>query len=164
MNRQELERAAIAAADRCLKARGYIAFDEMFIEMGRLEAKHWNEWRRGQVPYLEQVIRLNLSQIKVACQAVQANSRRGNLKPSWTAYVKWGKGTRTPLRFTKSGDPHLERVWATRFVGAPSRPKSVESTSARSNPASQPPPPEPETGNPTDGETDTDKTGKEPLR
>jgi len=144
MNRKELELAAIAAADRCLKARGYIALDEMFVEMGRLEAKHWNEWRKGQVPYLERVIGLNLSQIKVACRAVQANSRRGNLKPSWTAYVKWGKGPRTPLRFTKSGDPHLERVWATRFVGARSRPQKPEATRAATNSTSEAPQKEPE--------------------
>lgn len=124
MNRQQLEVAALAAADRCLKARGYIALDEVFRDMGKLEASQWDQWRRGQVPYLERVIRLNLSQIKAVCRAVQASARRGNLKPSWTAYVKWGKGARIPLRFTKSGDPHLERVWATRYVH--SQPRSGE--------------------------------------
>lgn len=116
MNRQQLNVAALAAADLCLKARGYIALDEVFREMGKLDSKHWDEWRRGQVPYLERVIRLNLSQISVVCRAVQASARRGNLKPSWTSYVRWGKGPRTPLRFTKSGDPRLERIWATRHI------------------------------------------------
>ena len=55
MNRRQLELAALAAADRCLKARGYIAFDEVFREMGKLDAKQWDEWRRGRVPYLERV-------------------------------------------------------------------------------------------------------------
>lgn len=116
MNRRQLELAALAAADRCLKARGYIALDEVFREMGKLDAGQWEEWRRGRVPYLERVIGLNLSQIHAVCRAVQASVRQGNLKPRWTAYVRWGKGARTPLRFTKSGDPHLERVWATRHV------------------------------------------------
>lgn len=116
MNRRELELAAIAAADRCLKTRKYIALDEMFREMGKLEMKDWENWRFGRVPYLERVIHLNLSQITAICRAVHASARRGNLKPSWTAYVKWGKGTRTPLRFTKSGDSYLERAWATRYV------------------------------------------------
>jgi hypothetical protein len=124
MNRRELELAALAAADRCLKARGYIALDEVFREMGKLEAKDWEDWRRGRVPYLERVIRVNLSQINAVCRAVHASARRGNLKPSWTAYVKWGKGARPPLRFTKSGDPHLERAWATRYVRT--QPKSAE--------------------------------------
>jgi hypothetical protein len=125
MNRRELE---LAAADRCLKARGYIALDEVFREMGKLDAKQWDEWRRGRVPYLERVIRLNLSQINAVCRAVHASARRGNLKPSWTAYVRWGKGPRLPLRFTKSGDPHLERAWATRHVRTQTRSAEVNAT------------------------------------
>ena len=39
MNRRELELAALAAADRCLKARGHIALDDVFREMGKLDAK-----------------------------------------------------------------------------------------------------------------------------
>ncbi len=35
MNRRELELAALAADDRGLKARGYIALDEVFREMGK---------------------------------------------------------------------------------------------------------------------------------
>lgn len=87
MNRRELELAALAAADRCLKDRGYIAIDEVFREMGKLEPKRWEDWRFGRVSYLEQVIRLNLSQINTVCRAVHDSARRGNLKPSWTAYV-----------------------------------------------------------------------------
>jgi len=108
--------ASLAAADRRLKARGYVAFDEVFLEMGKLEARDWEAWRFGRVPYLERAIRLNLGQIAAVCRAVQSSARRGNLKPSWTAYNRWGKGARTLLRFTKSGDPSLERIWATRHV------------------------------------------------
>jgi hypothetical protein len=84
--------------------------------MGKLDAKQWDEWCRGRVPYLERVIRLNLSQINAVCRTVHASARRGNLKPSWTVYVRWGKGARPPLRFTKSGVSHLEWALATRSV------------------------------------------------
>jgi hypothetical protein len=136
MNRRELELAALAAADRGLKARGYIALDEVFREMGKLDAKQWDEWRRGRVPYLERVIRLNLSQINAVCRAVHASARRGNLKPSWTAYVRWGKGPRPPLRFTKSGDPNLERAWATRYVIIAPKPPTTKTpgTAVADNP------------------------------
>ena len=128
MNRRELELAALAAANRCLKARGYIALDEVFRGMGKLEGMDREDWRRGRVPYLERVIRLNLNQINAVCRAVHASARRANLKPSWTAYVKWGKGARTRLRFTKSGDPHLERAWATRHVRTRTRSAEVNAT------------------------------------
>lgn len=136
MNRRELELAALAAADRGLKGRGYMALDEVFRDMGKLEAKDWEDWRRGKVPYLERVIRLNLSQINAVCRAVHASARRGKLKPSWTAYVRWGKGSRPPLRFTKSGDPKLERAWATRYVYLAPKPPATKTpgTAVADNP------------------------------
>jgi len=48
MNRRELELAALGAADRCLKARGHIALDDVFREMGKLDAKQW-EVRSAEV-------------------------------------------------------------------------------------------------------------------
>lgn len=55
--------------------------------MGKLDATQWEDWSRVRVAYLERVIRLNLNQINTVCRAVHASARRGNLKPSWTAYV-----------------------------------------------------------------------------
>ncbi len=135
---QELELAALEAADRRLKAIGYIALDEVFREMGKLEAKHWEDWRFGRVPHLERVIRLNLSQINAVCRAVHASARRGNLKSSWTACVKWGNGARTPLPFTKSGDPRLERAWSTRYLLPKPAPVRANAT-----PSPESPPPAP---------------------
>jgi hypothetical protein len=33
-----------------------------------------------------------------------------NLKPSYTAYKKWGKGNKIDLRFSKYGDKNIERA------------------------------------------------------
>jgi len=116
MNRIDLGQAALDAANRCMKAKRHIAFVDVFMEMGKLPPKSHEDWRRGRVPYLERVIELNLSQINVVFRTINASARRGKLKPSWTAYVQWGKGGRAPLRFTKSGDPNLERRWATHYL------------------------------------------------
>ena len=48
MNRRELELAALAAAYRCLKARSHIVLDDVFREMGKLDAKQW-EVRSAEV-------------------------------------------------------------------------------------------------------------------
>ena len=54
-----------------------------------------------------------------------------NLVPSITVYMRWGKGPKRRLRFTKSGDSNLEAAYATHFVspghGAfrPSPPKGI---------------------------------------
>ena len=85
---------------------------------GKLTRPHHEDWRLGRTPYLERVIQLNLTQINEVCRAIHASARKGKLKASWTSYVKWGKGGRPPLRFTKSGNAELERHWATHYLHA----------------------------------------------
>jgi hypothetical protein len=116
VNRAERERKALDIADRCLKTQGHIALVDVFRGLGALSDTDHEAWRRRKVPYLEKVIRLNLGQINAVCRAVHASARRGKLKPSWTAYMSWGKGARVRLRFTKSGDETLERAWATHYL------------------------------------------------
>ena len=116
MNRRELEQAAIGAADRCLKAKGHISVVDVLMELGKLSREDYERWRFRQVPFLERVIHGNLAQINAMLRAVQTNSAKGKLKASWTAYMSWGKGKRQPLRFSKSGDPNLERAYATHYL------------------------------------------------
>ena len=116
MNRRELEQAATSAADRCLKAKGYISMVDLLMELGKLSREDYERWRFRQVPFLERVIQVNLAQLNAILRAVRTNSARGKLKASWTAYMSWGKGKRQPLRFSKSGDPNLERAYATHYL------------------------------------------------
>jgi hypothetical protein len=55
-------------------------------------------------------------------KTVRRNSLNGHLHPSMTVYESWGKGKKTLLQFSKSGDPRIETVYATHFV----RPKHVD--------------------------------------
>jgi hypothetical protein len=116
LNNNELVQAASAAASRCLKDKGHIALVDVFMEMGKLSPKQHDDWRMGRVPCLEAVLQLNLSKINTVCRTVHENSKKGKLKASWTGYMKWGKGACRPLRFTKSGNAQLERLWATHYL------------------------------------------------
>jgi hypothetical protein len=116
VNRRELEQAAVSAAHRCLKAKGYISMVDVLLELGKLSREGYKRWRFRQVPFLERVLQGNLAQLNALLRAVQANSAKGKLKASWTSYMFWGKGKRQPLRFSKSGDPNLERVYATHYL------------------------------------------------
>jgi hypothetical protein len=116
MNRRELEQAALSAADRCLKAKGYISMVDVLMELGMLSREDHERWRFRQVPFLEEVVHSNLARVNAVLRAVQTNSARGKMKASWTAYMSWGKGKRQPLRFSKSGDANLERAYATHYL------------------------------------------------
>jgi hypothetical protein len=41
VNRRELEQAAIAAADRCLKAKGYISMVDVLMELRKLSREDY---------------------------------------------------------------------------------------------------------------------------
>lgn len=157
MNRTQIHAAALAAADRCLKGKGHIAMVDVFQEMGKLTRQGYEDWRMGRIPFLERAIQVNLSQINVICLAVHKSAAKGKLKASWTAYMKWGKGKSTPLRFTRSGDPHLEKQWATHYLHPqPKREKAVPpsgpTSAADPKPVTLfPPPARPATGDHSDG-------------
>ena len=113
---EESKANALAAADRCLKAKGYISMVDVLMEMGKLTREDHERWRFRQVPYLERVVQGSLTQLDLIVRAVRSNSLHGGLKPSRTVYTSWGKGRRQPLRFTKTGNPFLEEAYSTHYV------------------------------------------------
>lgn len=70
---------------------------DVLVGMSLLAPKSLDDWRRGRVPYLEKVIDCTL-------------------KPSVTVYMRWGKGPKQRLRFTKTGNSRLEEAYARHFV------------------------------------------------
>jgi hypothetical protein len=71
---------------------------------------------RAVAAILERAIRGSLSRLSRLLRILGYHCHDLNLVPSHTAYVKWGKGTRTPLRFTKTGEKRLEQTYARHFV------------------------------------------------
>lgn len=89
---------------------------DVVVRMGWLSTADVEAWRFGRVPYLERVIRCNLTRLSRFLRILAFHCHDLNLTASQTVYVTWGKGRRTPLRFTKTGDAALERVYARHFV------------------------------------------------
>lgn len=116
MNRHELRQAAQNATRPCLAAKGYVAPIDVLIAMGTLNPKEYEQWRLGKIPYLEKVLHANPKRLVEILRAVRDNSIKGGLKPSWTAYMKWGKGPRRRLRFTKTGNTWIEELYATQYI------------------------------------------------
>lgn len=108
----QIERAVAAI----LASSKVVAPVDVIVRLGWLSAVDLENWRFGRVPYLERVIRCNLTRLSRFLRILGFHCHELNLTASQTAYVKWGKGRRTALRFTKTGDPPLERVYARHFV------------------------------------------------
>jgi len=88
----------------------------VLVKMDILAPKDLEDWRFGRTPYLERVIRGSLSRLSRLLRIFGYHCHDLKLVPSQTTYVRWGKGPRAPLRFTKTCEPRLERVYARHFV------------------------------------------------
>jgi len=127
MNRQQLQSKLSVVTSKLLRENGYIAFVDVFMELGYLDPKEYENWRMKRVPYLERVITANLSRISFVMKTVRKNCRDGNCRESWTGYKSWGKGRKMELRFSKTGEEAIERTYATHFL-KPDNPKTQNKT------------------------------------
>ena len=120
-----------------LLAKGnVVAPVEVLIGMGLLTREHLDDWRFGRVPYLERVIATNLTRLSRLLRILRIHAHDLNLKPSSTGYMRYGKGPKQRLRFSKTGDPGLEQAYATHFVWPGKRPFHAP-RSARACPISE---------------------------
>jgi hypothetical protein len=117
MNRTELTQKIKAAASQILAAKGYISAVDLLMRMERLTRTNYERWRSRQTPYLEGVLTGNLSQHQFLLRTLRSHALDElHLKPSRTVYVSWGKGQRQPLRFSKSGNSHIEQLYSTHYL------------------------------------------------
>jgi hypothetical protein len=89
---------------------------DVLVRMDLLAPADLESWRFGRVPYLEKVIQGNLTRLGRLLRILRMHAHDLNLKPSFTAYIRWGKGPKQRLRFSKTGDPRVEEAYATHLI------------------------------------------------
>ncbi|AMO55903.1 hypothetical protein EZMO1_1756 [Endozoicomonas montiporae CL-33] len=102
----------VEAVENCLKRKKYITPINVFVSMELLDKNEFNRWKSGSVPYLEKVIKCNLSKASRILRLIGFHCHDLNMKPSNTAY----KGKHGFLRFTKTGEHRLEEVYSRSMV------------------------------------------------
>ena len=102
----------VRAVEGLLREKGFVAPVELFIRMNLLSQESAEDWRRGQISYLERVIRCNLSKASRILRILRMHAHDLDLKPSLTLYKRWTKGSRPLLRFSKTGDHNVEEAYA----------------------------------------------------
>lgn len=116
LNRQELHEKVHGTVQRLIREKGYVSSLDLLLKMEKISSKQVEEWRFGKIQYLERVVRGNLSQLNYILTKLGEIARNEGLKESFTVYMSWGKGVKRPLRFSKSGDSHIERRYSTHYV------------------------------------------------
>jgi hypothetical protein len=114
-NRNALEQRVVKAAEAALAAKGYASPIDVLVGIGWLDAGKLEQWRRGQVDYLERTVQTNLSRISEAMKLFRSWAAERGLSASETSYVARSPRRQT-LRFSKSGDPVIEALYRTHWV------------------------------------------------
>ena len=99
-----------------IEEKGYLSSIELLLKLEYLSQKDYENWRFGKVEYLEKVCSVNLKKLSTINKTIKDISAQWNLKKSWTAYNKYGKGEKLRLRFSKSGNEKIEEAYATHYL------------------------------------------------
>jgi hypothetical protein len=116
MNDYQLKVKTTKAFNSLLDDKCYVAPIDVFIEIGVLSKSDYENWRRGKVSYLEQVIKMNLRKINLCIKEINRIADNKKHKPSKTVYNQWGKKKGIRLQFSKSGAKHLEELYSTHYI------------------------------------------------
>lgn len=114
-NQAKLRREIAAAGTAAVARNGYVGPIDALLAAGWLRPENAEDWRRGRVPYLERVVVASLPKIRTAMRIFRSWAESEGLRPSETVYVSWTRD-RHRLRFSKSGDPNIERAYRTHWL------------------------------------------------
>lgn len=116
-NRSKLEDRVIRAAEAALAARKYVSPVDVLVGIGWLDPGALARWQRGQVACLEEAVQSNLPRISEAMKLFRSWATANGLRPSETHYVARTPARQT-LRFSKSGNPTIEKLYRTHWISS----------------------------------------------
>lgn len=123
MDNKEIIRKVHDSMYRQLQKNGVAVPVQVLMDLGVLSVEDHENWRFGQVDYLERVCRINLHKLAGIMKEIRTYARKNSLKASWTFYRQWGrkgKEQTVKLRFSKSGNETIENGYATHYILAKS--------------------------------------------
>jgi hypothetical protein len=121
-NRKALAARVVKAAEASLAQKKYVSAIDVLVGIGWLDPGSVERWRRGQIDYLERVVHSNLRRISEAMKQFRSWAARRGLHSSETHYRRRSK----VLRFSRSGDPAIERHYRTHWVSRELSDKKAE--------------------------------------
>jgi len=106
----------VRAITNILLRSDVVAPVEVLLEMGNLNKKNFDAWRKGQVPYLERVFEGSLSKTNRILRIIGFHVHDLNMVSNKTVYHQHGKGKKRILRFSKSGDNNIEGAYSRHYI------------------------------------------------
>ncbi|MCW5589845.1 MAG: hypothetical protein KIT27_09310 [Legionellales bacterium] len=138
MNQQQLENRIIEIANKTLLENQYVSWFDILLGLGWLQSTPLDNWRKGRMPYLEQVMQANPNKLNYAMNYFRQWANDCGLIPSETSYFTRTDGQERELQVSKSGDPVIEKYYRTQYLSPNLSQKKQDSLKAKLD---QPPEP-----------------------
>ncbi len=116
MNKTQLKNKILNISNQLIQDKGFICSIDILCELDYLNETQIKDWRFGKIQYLEKVCGKNLGTLSFINKTIKEISKDRKLKPSWTAYNKYGKGVKSRLIFSKTRDENIENAYATHYI------------------------------------------------
>lgn len=114
MNHTELQKRTRTAMETVCFKKGFVQVPDVLLEIGVLSPADYESWRKGRIPYLEKVLHVSLPKSNAIIREMKSCAAEKGWKASLTVF-KQQKGNRI-LRFSKSGNPNIEKAFQTVYV------------------------------------------------
>jgi hypothetical protein len=114
-NRKKLDDRVTRAAEAALAAQKFVSPIDVLLGIGWLDPSGLKRWRQGQVDSLDEIVRSTLPRISEATGLLQSWAGVRGLVPGEASYVA-RTPSRNALRFSRGGDPTIERHFRTHWM------------------------------------------------
>jgi hypothetical protein len=114
-NQKKLADRVTRAAEAALAAQKFVSAIDVLLGIGWLDLSGHKRWRQGQVDSLEEIVRSNLPRISEAMGLFRSWAGARGLVASEASYVAKTPSRKT-LRFSRSGDPAIEKLYCTHWI------------------------------------------------
>lgn len=125
-----LEDRIARASEEALQARKIVTPIDAFTRIGWLPSTAVERWRQGRIDSLEDAASADLNRLAEALRLLRRWAECRGLRPSESVYTSATRDRRK-LRFSKSGDPSIERAFRTHWLSSDLRPDQAERVEGR---------------------------------
>ena len=115
-NKPTIEERVVTAAERALAGQQHVSAIDVLVNIGLLAPTAAENWHKGRIAYLEEVIQGSPNKIATALAAFHRWAKERGLMPSETRYVVEARGGTRELRFTANADLESERIYRTQYI------------------------------------------------
>ena len=116
MYNQSLDKKVELIINSLLNEKGYVSTVDVLLKLEYLSHKDYEEWRHGHISFFERACKVNLKKLCTISKLIWQYAEQNKLQKSFIEYNQWASKGKRKLKFSKSGNPIIELLYATHYL------------------------------------------------